>query len=93
MKQQGTLDFAWYRPKSNTNLQFLNRNERKLFKRISPVLILHWRYRILCLRDVIFNFSLFSFEKEETKAVFSRAALFTNMERRHKMTKCKANFC
>ena len=48
---------------------------------------------ILCLRDVNFNASLFSFETKETGAVFSHVALFTKMERRHRMTKCKANFC
>ena len=48
---------------------------------------------ILCLRDINFNASQFSFEKEETEAVFSHAALLTKMERRHRMTKCKANFC
>ena len=32
-------------------------------------------------------------EKEETEAVFFHATLFTKMERRHRMTKCKANFC
>ena len=48
---------------------------------------------MLCLRDVFFNASQFSFEKEETGAVFSHAALFTKMERRHRMTKYKANFC
>ena len=41
----------------------------------------------------IFNAFQFSFEKEETEAVFSHAALFTKMERRHRMTECKANFC
>ena len=32
-------------------------------------------------------------KKEATEAVFSLAALFTKMDRRHRMTKCKANFC
>ena len=40
-----------------------------------------------------FNASQFSFEKEEAESVFSHAALLTRMERRHRMTKCKANFC
>ena len=45
------------------------------------------------MRDVYFNKEKFSFEKEETEAVFFHAALFNKMERRHRMTKCKANFC
>ena len=45
------------------------------------------------MRDVNFNASQFSIEKEETEAVFSHPALLTKRDRRHKMTKCKANFC
>ena len=47
---------------------------------------------ISCLRDFNFKASQFSVTKEETEAVFSHAALFTKMEKRHRMTKCKANF-
>ena len=47
----------------------------------------------LCFRDINFNVSQFSFEKEETEAVFSHTALFTKIERYLRMTKCKANFC
>ena len=46
---------------------------------------------ILCLRDVNFNAPQFSFEKEETEAVFYHVALFTKLERRHRRAKCKAN--
>ena len=45
------------------------------------------------LRDVNFNSSQFSFEKEETETVLFHAALLTKMERRHRMTKCKSFFC
>ena len=39
-----------------------------------------------------FNAFQFSFEKEETEAVFSHAALLIKTDRRHRMTKCKAYF-
>ena len=48
--------------------------------------------RISCLGDVNFNALKFNFEKEETETAYSHAALLTKMQRRHRMTKCKANF-
>ena len=54
--------------------------------------------RIPCLRDVnfkerYFNVSKLTLEQKETGAVFHHATLLTKMDRRHKMTKCKAKFC
>ena len=46
--------------------------------------------RILRLRDANFNASQFRFEKEETEAVFSHAALRSKMERRHRMKKMQS---
>ena len=43
------------------------------------------------MRHFNFNASQLSFEKEETRAVFSHAALFTKMDTCHRMTKCKVN--
>ena len=48
---------------------------------------------ISCMRDINFNKIKFSFENEEIEAVFFHAAWFNKMERRHRITKCKANFC
>ena len=47
---------------------------------------------ISCLIDFNFIASQFSFEKEETKAVFSYAALLNKMDRRHRITKLITNF-
>ena len=34
-----------------------------------------------------------SSENEETEVVFSHAALVTNMDKFHRMPRCKASFC
>ena len=39
-----------------------------------------------------FNASQFSFEKEDTDAEFSHAALLTKMDRSHRMTNAKGTF-
>ena len=42
---------------------------------------LHWGNKISCLRDVNFNKTKFSFEKEETEAAFFHAECFNKMEK------------
>ena len=47
---------------------------------------------ISCLRDVNFNKTKFSFEKEAAEAVFCHAALFTEIKKTSHNDKMQSNF-